>query len=158
MVEQSAAIGPIVVDENAVENQIANGLDAGALFLLKLLQDETKTDGVLNVDFKQRLDAFKALNDYLVKRQKARENGLGDGDGMPPYEKIRRWLDEMGFEIVPKKKVGRPTKEELELRKKVLGEDEPEKPTKDDGDGAGGDPPDSAMLERLSKLRQKPGR
>lgn len=138
--------------ESTVESQIVAGLDAGALFLLRLLQDEGRNPETqaLNVDFKQRLDAFKALNDYLVKRQKAKENGLDSGDDMPPYEQIRKSLDEKGFKIVPKTKVGRPTKEELELRKQILGEDE--KPAPED-DRPTDDAPDSAMTRRLREIK-----
>lgn len=147
-VDVVATLPPGDDGEKTIEKRIIEGLDAGALVFLEILKDTSKDDsGSYRIDAKTRQDAFKQVSDYLVKRQKAGANDAGDG--MPPYEKIRKQLDAMGFMIVPKPKPGRPSKEEIELRKEVLGDDAPDeppaKPVSDDED----------LRKRLNELAQK---
>lgn len=124
------------VEGTPLEQQIIDGLDAAAIVFLDILKDDSKDkDGNLRVDAKTRMDAFKMLADWTVKRKKSAPE---DSGGIPPYEKIRKWLDEQGFAIVPKKKAGRPSAEDLAKRALVLGEpaklpeDPPLKPVGDE--------------------------
>ena len=132
-----------------IEARITGGLDRAALVFLKILENEER-DPVTNallVDAKTRAAAFKMLVDWIVKRKKAAVDD--GGDGPPPYEKIRKWLDEAGFKIVPKNP-GRPTKEMLATREAIMGKPEPEPKA----------PPaeDKDLAARLQELAARKGR
>lgn len=142
---------PPASEEKTVESMLIAGLDKGAMVFLKVLEnDQRDGDGNYRIDAKTRMEAFKMVSDYLVKRQKAGANERQDG--MPPYEKIRKWLDDQGFEIRPKPKRGRPSEAELRKRAEVLGEDavvvEPEPPPVSD---------DAALKQRLEALAELRG-
>lgn len=156
MLEAADVIALEMPTEDApIEQQIIAELDRTALSMMRVLQnDERDENGALLVDFKMRHETFKMLTQYLEKRRKAAPEG--DADGMPPYERIRKWLDENGLEIRPKR-AGRPTLEQQSILEKLRSEEEAAraKPKASPLPPAEPPPGDDDMAVRLRALAEK---
>lgn len=141
--------------EISLEQQILEGLDRSALVFLSILEDQSRgQDGNLLVDVKTRADHFKMLVDWLTKRKKAQPEGAGAG--MPPYEQIRKWLDDNGLEIRPKSRAGRPTNEAKAIASAIMGAED-ERPAAQKQAPAAPPAPDEALAARLKALANQRG-